>query len=113
VYRGPRDQSQAIFKQMSRSRDWGRTKPAKASRAAARLQRGHASPALTVRRQEPEPRRTPEPTVSTRPISDKQRVVLGDLRRYFSLPRYSIAALTKAEASQEITELLARKAAEK
>lgn len=90
-----------------------RRKPAKASRAAARLQRGHVSPALIVRHQAPEPRRAQEPTVSTRPITDEQRVVLGDLRRQFHIPRHSIASLTKAEAAREITELLARRAAEK
>jgi hypothetical protein len=90
-----------------------RRKPAKASRAAARLQRGHASPALTVRQQAPEPKREPTPTVSTQPITDLQRFMLGDLRRRFNLPRHDIPKLTKAEASAELTELSARRAAEK
>lgn len=84
---------------------------AKLSRAATRLQRGRVSPALIVRQQSPEPRRTPKPSVSARPITDKQRVLLGDLRRQFHLPRHSIGHLTKAEAGREITELLAQRAA--
>lgn len=41
------------------------------------------------------------------PISDKQRVLLVDLRRQFHRARHDLGALTRAEARVEIDELLA------
>lgn len=78
----------------------------KAARAALRHQRGRVSPRVTIRRIKPQPRRKPQLLRGDSPISDEQRVLLGDLRRQFHRPRYGLGSITRAEAAAEIDELL-------